>query len=170
MPQTFTPWKAISTPLHKIKKKQEKLHRCGSSLCRLWVGSQVTSLSRSPFVGRWPATLFSVSGTCCLYSPLLRSSHSTSLPVISVQTEPSSFCSLVLLYLCHFATFAQRVELSSSWGSGLWMYPNTVPMRLGPHADELASQDTSFVQFEAQKKALEISAALRDLRQVDIRS
>lgn len=95
---------------------------------------------------------------------------STSLPVISVQTEPSSFCSLVLLYLCHFATFAQRVELSSSWGSGLWMYPNTVPMRLGPHADELASQDTSFVQFEAQKKALEISAALRDLRQVDIRS
>ena len=50
------------------------------------------------------------------------------------------------------------------------MYPNTVPMRLGPHADELASQDTSFVQFEAQKKALEISAALRDLRQVDMRS
>lgn len=43
-------------------------------------------------------------------------------------------------------------------------------MRLGPHADELASQDTSFVRFEAQKKALEISAALRDLRQVDIRS
>lgn len=38
------------------------------------------------------------------------------------------------------------------------------------HADELASQETSFVQFEAQKKALEISAALRDLRQVDIRS
>lgn len=39
---------------------------------------------------------------------------STSLPVISVQTEPSSFCSLVLLYLCHLVTFAQRVELSSS--------------------------------------------------------
>lgn len=36
------------------------------------------------------------------------------IPVISVQTEPSSFCSLVLLYLCHLATFAQRVELSSS--------------------------------------------------------
>lgn len=74
MPQTFTLWKAISTPLHKINIKQEKLHRCGSSLCRLWVGSQVTSLSRSPYVGRWPATLFSVSGTCCLYSSLLRSS------------------------------------------------------------------------------------------------
>ena len=169
MPQTFTPWKAISTPLHKSKKSKRNYtvavhHYAAFGLAARWLhyldrrSSEDDRLRSSPFQDLLPLQSFT------------KISHSTSLPVISVQTEPSSFCSLVLLYLCHFATFAQRVELSSSWGSGLWMYPNTVPMRLGPHADELASQDTSFVQFEAQKKALEISAALRDLRQVDIRS
>lgn len=113
MPQTFTPWKAISTPLHKIKNQAREIetlavhHYAAFGLAARIAGDFIISIAvRRKMTGY---ALLRFRDLLPLQSFTEIFEKSTSLPVISVQTEPSSFCSLVISFVvsvspCHLCS------------------------------------------------------------------
>ncbi len=108
------------------------------ALCQL-LAKQVTSLFRSPCVGKWLATLFSALGTYFPYSPLLRFSENTkSTSYISSQWtfKVLQFCFICLTLPpllkdlnCHHLEVRDRgcIQTRSWWGWALMMNWHRAP-------------------------------------------